>query len=184
MTDLAAFIFAGVSAAFAVVAGLAARRSARAAEDSAKQAQAVERRTVLREVHATASEVAAQGGAISSLLLELRKQFQGAFHLAGQSADPATIQAHMKEWEEKLNGVQPALDDAARYSGADTMLPTSSTDELTVAVTRLRRGAAEVSVVRADIERKVDGLTADNAARREAKRNAPPPNRGSGVRPA
>jgi hypothetical protein len=183
MSELGILIFAGISAAFAVVAALAARRSAVAAEDSASQAQDVERRNVLLEVHAAASEVAAEGMRIDSLLADLRQQFQTLFALSGQSASPEKIQGHMKEWEGKKQGIQSELQEAARYIVADTMLPSSSIGELTLATATLRRGVVAVRIVRTELERKVDELSTQNTARRQAKFAAPMPDRSSGVNP-
>jgi hypothetical protein len=183
MSDLATLIFVGISAAFAVVAALAARRSAAAAEETAKQAQGVERRSVLRDVHASASEVAAEGGRIDSLLTDLRKQYQTLFAFAGQSSGPSKMQGYLQEWEERKQAIQPALDEAAKYSGADPMLPTSSSDELTLAAARLRKGVVEVTAFRTELERKVDELSAQNSATRQAKFAAPMPDRSSGVNP-
>jgi hypothetical protein len=183
VSDFSTLAFAGLSAVFAVVAALAARRSAAAAEDSAKQARAVERRNVLREVHAAASEVAAEGGRVDLLLADLRQQYQTLFGLSGQTAGPEKLQGFLNEWEEKKQGIQPALDEAAKYLGADPMLPTSSPDELTLAAARLRRGVVEVGAIRTELERKVDDLSAQNVARRQAKFTAPMPDRSSGVNP-
>src|SRR5215831_2410842 len=136
--DQAATIVAVVSAVFTAVAAIAALRSAKSAAEASRQAHAVERRTVLREVHPVASEVATEGRRIDSLLKQLSLEYQVSFGLAGQSGGAEKAQGLMREWEDKKQGIQSALDEAAKYLAADPILPASSSDELTLAAARLR----------------------------------------------
>ncbi len=168
-----------IAAIVATVAAVAAWRQAVAARRSAEFAREAERRTVLGQVLIAAREVIAEGKRIESLITETKQAHRSYGSIAGRTG---AYEGLAKQLDEKHQGIQQALQDAARYLGPDPMQTASSHDDMTVAAATLRGHVVELAGVRAEIERELAGVSEQLRAYREAMLNRTV-DRSSGVNP-
>jgi hypothetical protein len=132
-------IFTAANAIGAVLAAVAAFRSAAAAKVSAEHAREVERRNVLREVLVAATEIVAEGARVKALIGDLKREIQTQAGFAGQSGG-GRGQARKDELDKIYEGIQPQLAEAEKFGDAGAMQASASSDDLTLAAAKLRVG--------------------------------------------
>jgi len=164
--DTLLLIITAANAVGAVLAAIAAFRSAAAAKVSAEHAREVERRNVFREVLVAATEVGAEGVRIGALIADFKSEIQTQAGFSGQS-DGGRSQARKDELDKITESIQPQLGEAAKFTDAGAALTSASSDDLTLAAAKLRSSLVGLRTLASELERRVKEASAMNAASRE-----------------
>ena len=136
-----------VAAVGGTFAALAAWRSAGLAKNAADRAQEVERRSLLREVTATAQSVIAESLRVDHLANELKSKYGDLFILAGQTG-VSRKRVLVDKIEETRKGVVPLQQEAKASLGKSETLRTMPEEGLSQLLTKFEGNLIQIRQVK------------------------------------
>ena len=155
MTDPAVMISAiaaVVSAVGGAFAAVAAFRSAGSARDAYEAAQVFEKRSALRQLTVTASEVLVEGRRAESRCVELKLAYRTLSVFAGAAGGSAEREC-LANVDKKLEEVTKLLEYAKPFASDRDSLMNGPLDEIISRETKMLQVLTQVRAMREDLER-------------------------------
>ena len=169
--EIASAVAAIISAAGGAFAAIAAFRSAATARDATRQADEIERRTLLREVSVAASSIQAVVLGASSRGQELLLEYRSAEVFSG-SAEHSAHRQLRDSTQTLLDKAKAFVEDAQLFTGGAKSIFEAPIDEIERVRIRLIENLMLVQVIREELDRKYFDMAAKNLQSRQAALHA------------
>ncbi|HEY2990617.1 MAG TPA: hypothetical protein VGL11_23075 [Candidatus Binatia bacterium] len=157
-----------VAAAGAVWAARAAHRSAVAAQETARHAENVDRRGLLRDLTTTAHRVVVESLQIGLLVEELKTEYRTLATSSGQSGS-SREKLLIQRAEAKQKEVCPLLEEARKLIEERAQLHNAPEEDLTRSLSKVDGYLVQVFRIKDSLEREVAATAADNRIHRERR---------------
>jgi len=144
VTGLLSLVVAALSAA-------TARRSANAAETSARDAHAVEIRGLIRDIVGAAQGVLAEHQRLEAISSRLVNRYQSLFSLAGRSKGGLEV-SNIAKVEKKKGEVPDLSEEASRLVENPSLLRGASPEDLAASLAKLHGNVVRLAALRQEFE--------------------------------
>jgi hypothetical protein len=157
-----------MAAAGGLWAARAAHRSAVTAQETARHAEKVDRRGLLRDVITTAHRLIAESMQVGSLIEDLKTEYRTLAKFSGQSGG-SREKLLIQRAESKQKEIFPLREEAQKLIEERGHFLNASDEEVTEALTKFDGYLVQVLRIKDSLEREVAAVAGDNQIHRDGR---------------